>query len=63
MTKDNPHKGMILMSMWVTPDEYEELMDKLNNMPMLHLVGDGLTAYLSIVDLIRGVHQRGDLRK
>ena len=63
MTKENPHKDMVLYQLWLTKEEEAELMDKLNNMTMAYLLGDGLSAYLRIVDLIKGIFERGDFKK
>jgi hypothetical protein len=60
---DNPRKDKILYSLWLTKLEEAELIDKLNNMTMAYLVGDGLASYMRLIDILKGVYERGDLKK
>ena len=61
--KDNPRKGLVLYSLWLTKLEEERIIYALKNMPMIHLQGDSLNSYMEMIDIIRGIYSRGDLHK
>jgi hypothetical protein len=59
----NRRAGMILVKMWITKEELAELNDKLSDMTRAYLVGDGLPTYMRLVDILKGIYDRGDFLK